>query len=309
LCGATSSIEGQALSIDFITAVRVLTMACLTGLLLTVGLRLTVEQVVEAIKSCRLSLILLVNFIGIPLLIVVLVRLFGLEAEIAVGMILLGAAPFAPVVPVFVKLIRGDLALAAGLTSLISVLSAFLTPLVILLALRIVPGAADLSFNVFEILGILTATIIVPMLIGMVIHHLAPGLTRRILRPVEVISEATGALSLIVVTVGEFESILAIGWVPLLAMVIGSEASLALGYWLGGRGRSSRRVVAFGTSNRNIALALLLAVQNFAGSNVVSAVVANGLLLILFGLFHVAFWRFVQNRRGSPSSIADCGSI
>ncbi len=294
---------------DFITVVRALTMACLTGLLLTVGLRLTVDQVVDAIRSCRLSLILLVNFVGIPFLIAVLIRLFGLEVEIAVGMILLAAAPFAPVVPVFVKLTRGDLALAAGLTSLISILSAFLTPLVILFALRAVPGAGDLSFNVLEILGILTATITVPLLVGMAIHQFAPGLTRSILRPVEVLSEATGALSLIVVTVGEYESILAIGWVPLLAMMIGSEASLALGYWLGGRARSGRRVVAFGTSNRNIALALLLAVQNYAGSNVVSAVVANGFLLILFGLIHVAFWRFVQDRAGSPPSILGCGSI
>jgi BASS family bile acid:Na+ symporter len=85
-------------------------------------------------------------------------------------------------------------------------------------------------------------------------------------------------------------------------MLIGSEVSLVLGYWLGGNERSSRRVVAFGTSNRNIALALLLAVQNYAGSDVVSSVVANGFLLILLGLFHVAFWRFIQDRRGNPSS-------
>jgi BASS family bile acid:Na+ symporter len=252
------------LPIDFITAVRVLTMACLTGLLLTVGLRLRVDEVVEAIQSCRLSLILLVNFVGIPLLVVLLVRWFSLEAEIAVGMILLGAAPFAPVVPVFVKLTRGDLALAAGLTSLISLLSAFLTPLVVLFALRIVPGTGELSF---------------------------------------------GALSLIVVTVGEFESIIAIGWGPLLAIAIASEVSLVLGYGFGGKERSSRRVVAFGTSNRNIALALLLAVQNYAGTNVVSAVVANGFLLILFGLFHVVFWRFIQDRQGSPASLSGGGSI
>jgi len=288
------------LPVDFITAVRVLTMACLTGLLLTVGLRLSIEQVVEAIRSCRLGLILLVNFVGIPLLVVLLIRWFDLEPEIAVGMILLGAAPFAPVVPVFVKLSRGNLALAAGLTSLITVLSAFLTPLVVLFALRVVPGAGDLSFDVLEILGILTATITVPLLIGMAIRRFAPVLTRRILRPLEVLAEATGALSLLVVTVGEFESVIAIGWAPLLAMAIGSEVSLTLGYWLGGNQRASRRVVAFGTSNRNIALALLLAVQNYAGSSVVSSVVANGFLLILLGLVHVAFWRFVQDRQRSP---------
>lgn len=58
-------------------------------------------------------------------------------------------------------------------------------------------------------------------------------------------------------------------------------------------------MVALGTSNRNIALALLLAVESFPGSGVVPAVVANGLLLILMGLLHVAFWRFVQDRGSS----------
>jgi hypothetical protein len=52
-----------------------------------------------------------------------------------------------------------------------------------------------------------------------------------------------------------------------------------------------------------------LAVQNYAGTNVVSTVVANGFLLILFGLLHVAFWRFIQDRQSSPASISGSGSI
>src|SRR5208282_3212906 len=102
----------------------------------------------------------------------------------------------------------------------------------------------------------------------------------------------TGALSLTVVTVAEFNSILATGWKPLLAMLIGSESSLALGYYLGGKEQGARRVLALGASNRNIALALLLAISSFPGTGVVPAVVANGLLLIFMGLLHVAFWRF-----------------
>ena len=38
-------------------------------------------------------------------------------------MLLLAAAPFAPVVPVFVKMARGDLALAAGLTAIFPIFS------------------------------------------------------------------------------------------------------------------------------------------------------------------------------------------
>jgi BASS family bile acid:Na+ symporter len=75
-------------------------------------------------------------------------------------------------------------------------------------------------------------------------------------------------------------------------MAIVSEICLLLGYSLGGPERVARQVIGLGTSNRNIALALLMALQAFAGTPVVSAVVANGLLLILLGLIHVAFWRF-----------------
>jgi BASS family bile acid:Na+ symporter len=272
-------------------------MACLTGLLLAVGLRLTAGQVIESLRNCRLTLVLLANFIAVPLLVVLLVRVFRLKTELAVGMILLGAAPFAPVVPVFAKMARADLALAAGLTSLIALLSAFLTPWVGMGALRLVPDTGHLKFNVLGILVVLMATITGPLFLGVAINHFAPGCRRRILRPVEILSEATGALSLTVVTLAEFRSIMETGALPLLAMFLSSELSLALGYFLGGKERASRRVVALGTSNRNIALALLLAIESFAGTGVVPAVVANGLLLILLGLLHVAFWRFVQDRR------------
>lgn len=284
------------MAIDTISIVRALTMACLFGLLLAVGLRLTVGQVVESLQRCRLTLVLLANFVGVPLLVVLLIRLFQLKAGLAVGMILLGAAPFAPVVPVFARMVRADLALAAGLTSLVPLLSAFLTPLVSAGVLLIVPAPGDLKFNALRILMILMATITAPLFLGMAINHVVPAISRRVLRPVEVLSEATGALSLIVVTVAEFGSVLETGWVPLLAMLISSELSLGLGYVLGGAERARKRVVALGTSNRNIALALLLAVESFPGTDVVPAVVANGLLLILLGLLHVAFWRFVQDR-------------
>lgn len=285
------------MSLDTATVIRLLTMACLTGLLLAVGLRLTAGQVIESLRNCRLTLVLLANFIAVPLLVVLLVRVFRLKTELAVGMILLGAAPFAPVVPVFAKMARADLALAAGLTPLIALLSAFLTPWVGMGALRLVPDTGHLKFNVLGILVVFMATITGPLFLGVAINHFAPGCRRRILRPVEILSEATGALSLTVVTLAEFRSIMETGALPLLAMFLSSELSLALGYFLGGKERASRRVVALGTSNRNIALALLLAIESFAGTGVVPAVVANGLLLILLGLLHVAFWRFVQDRR------------
>ncbi len=274
------------------TIIRILTISALAGLLGAVGLRLTLGQVTASLRKCRFVPILLVNFIVVPALAVAAARLFGIGRETAIAMILLAAAPFAPVVPVFARMARADLALAAGLTSVFPVLSAFLTPIVCDLALKAVPEAGAVRFNLFGVLLTLVATITVPLAMGMMIHHWRPALGQRLLRPVEVVSEAVGALSLAFVTITEFGAILQTGWQSLLAMGLVAELSLGLGYWLGGGSAGSRQVVALGTSNRNIALALLVAVQGFVGTPVMSAVVANGLLLILLGLLHVAYWRF-----------------
>jgi BASS family bile acid:Na+ symporter len=274
------------------TIIRILTISALAGLLGAVGLRLTLGQVTASLRKCRFLPILLVNFIVVPALAVAVARMFGLGRETVIAMILLAAAPFAPVVPVFARMARADLALAAGLTSVFPVLSAFLTPIVCELALKTVPDAGAVRFNLLGVLLTLVATITLPLAVGMMIHHQRPALGRRLLRPVEVASEAVGTLSLAYVTVTEFATILQTGWQSLLAMGLIAEVSLGLGYWLSGGVAGSRQVVALGTSNRNIALALLVAVQGFAGTPVISAVVANGLLLILLGLIHVAYWRF-----------------
>ena len=271
--------------------IRLLTISALAGLLGAVGLRLTLKQVTDSLRKCRFLPILFANFIVVPALAVAAARLFGVGRETTIAMVLLAAAPFAPVVPVFARLARADLALAAGLTTVFPVLSAFLTPIVCELALKAVTDAGAIRFNLLGVLLTLVATITLPLGAGMLIHHQRPALGRQLLRPVEVVSEAVGALSLAFVTATELGAILQTGWQSLLAMGLVAELSLGLGYWLGGASAGSRQVVALGTSNRNIALALLVAVQSFAGTPVMSAVVANGLLLILLGLAHVAYWR------------------
>jgi ACR3 family arsenite efflux pump ArsB len=60
----------------------------------------------------------LVNFIVVPALTIAAATGFGLKRDIAVAMVLLAASPFAPVVPVFARMARADLALAAGLTAM-----------------------------------------------------------------------------------------------------------------------------------------------------------------------------------------------
>lgn len=278
-------------------AIQVLTCSALVGLLAGVGLRLTVNEVKAALKRCRLTAIVLVNFFGIPVLALAGASGFGLKRHTAVAMLLLAASPFAPVVPVFARMARADLALAAGLTASFPLMAILLTPLVAQNGLRILGNADGLEFNMLTSLVTLLATISLPLAMGILVRHWAPNVGRRLLRPVEIISEATGAASLAFVTVTEFGSIINLGWKAWLSMALISEISLMAGWVLGGTTRGSRQVVALGTSNRNIALALLIAVQSFPTTPVVSAVVGNGLLLIGLGLLHVGWWRLTAKEQ------------
>jgi BASS family bile acid:Na+ symporter len=280
--------------------VRVLTISSLAGLLLAVGLRLTFAQVAESVRRCRFVPILAVNFFAVPVLCALAARLFGLGRDTTIAMVLLGAAPFAPVVPVFARMARADLALAAGLTSVYPVISAWLTPWVCGLVLERVTGTEDIRFSSGQVMLVLVATITVPLLLGVGARRFLPQFSQRWLRPLEVASEAAGALSLGFVTLVEFHSIAGMGGKSLLGMALVFEICLAAGYGLGSSA-GSRRVVALGTSNRNIALALLVALQSFPDLHVVSAVVGNGLLLILLGLAHVGYWRLRDRGSTGPA--------
>jgi BASS family bile acid:Na+ symporter len=284
------------MAFDSNNAIRLLTMVSLGGLLFTVGLRLTWAQLAASLRNCRLGWVLPANFVLAPILTLALARCFQVPTDIAVGMLLLAAAPFAPVVPIFAKMAKADLALASALTALFPFFSAFLTPLVCKAGLKFLIGNDSLQFSTWTVLLVLASTITLPLSAGVIFQHWLPNVGRRLLKPLEIISEAAGAVSLAFVTVVEFPTIRGTGWKPLLAMAIASELLLVIGYAMSGPAPAARRVVAFGTSNRNIALALLVALESFPGSPIVAAVVANGLLLIFLGLLHVALWNYSSSR-------------
>ena len=273
--------------------IRALTSASLAGLLLSAGLGLRWDDVFYALRRARLAWILPVNFILVPAAAFASIRLFLLPLDIAAGIILLAASPFAPVLPTFARLAKGNLALASALTGIFPLLSAFITPVICLVALRPILGLLPWKFDVVSTLFVLAATITLPLALGVTCRHYLPALSERLLKPIQVLAEAVGAIALIYVTVTELDAILVTGWKALMVMALLSEISFFAGYLVGGPAPAARVVVALGTANRNIALALLIAVARFPGTPIVAAVVANGLLLIGLGLVHVGLCRWI----------------
>src|SRR5947207_7196489 len=140
--------------------VRLLTTGSLAGLLLAVGMKLSIEQLLEALRKRRLTLIVIANFAIVPAIVLVVTEFCGFRTEISIGMILLAAAPFAPVVPVFARMAQADLALAAGLTALFPLLSVFLTPLICRMALKGIAFPGTVQFGVSGVLIVMLRTFV-----------------------------------------------------------------------------------------------------------------------------------------------------
>ncbi len=86
----------------------------------------------------------------------------------------------------------------------------------------------------------------------------------------------------------------------MLGFILGA---MAMGWLLGGPSKETRTILATASSMRNAALALMIAVSSFPGSDVGVALIAFSALMIppnmLFTVYHI-----VQNRRSKKHGTA-----
>ena len=111
-------------------------MVSVIFLMLGVGLNTAFGQVIAVARQVRLIGIgVLANFIVVPALIYLSLVWLPLSPDVKIGIMLMAAAPIAPMVPPFVGMARGNVAYAVGLMTIVALLSVPLTPLILDFAL------------------------------------------------------------------------------------------------------------------------------------------------------------------------------
>ena len=121
-------------------------------------------------------------------------------------------------------------------------------------------------------------TQMLPLALGMVIHHAAPRLARWIVKPVSVLANVLLLVLIGLIVATQYETLAAIrfrGWMGMNLLLL---ASLCIGWFCGGPDTPTRKAMAVTTATRNAAVALVIVTGNFAGTPAVTAVVAYGLM-------------------------------
>jgi BASS family bile acid:Na+ symporter len=234
--------------------------------MLSMGLSLTVGQIIDPLRNARLVVLALVaNFVLVPILAVVISRVFSLDEPLEIGLILLATAAGAPFLPKLAEVAKGSAAFSVGLMVLLMVVTIIYLPLVLPLLL------GDVDVNPWDIAQSLIVLMLIPLAIGLFIRA-RYGETAAKLQPT--FSQASNVAILFLTILGlvlNFENMIdLVGSLGILAGVVFILGSLVVGYLLGGSEGEIKSVMGLGTAQRNISAALVVAAQNFDDPNVLT---------------------------------------
>ena len=245
--------------------------------MLSTGLGLTVAQIIQPLKNVRLVvLVLLANFVLMPLLGYGIMRIIPLDDSLKVVLIMVAAAAGAPPLVLEARAAKGNMGVAVAVTVLLMVVTVFYLPVVLPLLLT---GVEVDSRGMAQslIMGML-----VPLIIGLMIKAYAPD-TAQDWAPTLSKVGLLGVLLLLVIGLGlNLSNVLGLigsrGFLALLLLIFGG---LLIGLAVGGRDPAVRNVVGLATAQRNVTAAILVTLTNFAGTNSVPYVLVAAALIML----------------------------
>ncbi len=245
--------------------------------MLAMSLSLSVQQMTQPLRHVRLVIMtLLANFVLVPLLAYVITKVVPLDQSLQIGVILIGTAAGAPFIPKLVQGAKGNVAYAVGLMFLIMVVTIFYLPIILPLLLL------GVEVNPWDIAKSLIATMLIPLVIGMLIKSHSPDVADHWAPVMQKVS-SLAILVLLVVGLGlNISNILSfIGTLGIGAMVLLIVGSLLIGMLFGGRDPGIRTAMGLSTANRNGAAALLVATQNFSGTDTLPYVLVGVVVMLL----------------------------
>ena len=173
------------------------------------GLGLTAADFKRVVKIPR---DFLVGFFGqvilLPIIAFILIHIISIPPEIALGLMVIAAAPGGVTSNILTKLAKGDTALSISYTAVISVIAVFTLPLIVGLSMSYFMGevAPDIDILGLGITMFLLTTL--PVLIGMTIRHQATSVAKSIEKGVNIVATILFVIIVIAAIVSEWDTLI-----------------------------------------------------------------------------------------------------
>ena len=255
-------------------------------IMLGLGMSLTIQDFLRIIKIPKDFLVgFICQLILLPIVAFALIKLLNTPPELAIGVMLIAAAPGGVTSNVLTKFAAGDVALSISLTAIISLISIISVPFIIFNSIdffEIDNVSKDISMIGIALKMFFVVT--VPVIIGMIINHFAKNFIKKKALMLQRISVFLFVLVFIAIYIEEWDNIVSFivraGTIALILnitmMVIGFYAAKFFA-----SGVAQQRCISLECGLQNGTLAAFVGTQIFDGSSMIFIVPAAAYALIM----------------------------
>ena len=257
---------------------------CLAIIMFGLGLGLTVGDFTRLLKIPR---DFIVGFFGqvilLPIVAFILIQIISLPPEIALGTMIIAAAPGGVMSNILTKFANGDVALSISLTAVVSLISVITVPLIVYNSAGFLGIEIVKEISMLNIALKMFVAVTVPVIFGMIVRAL---MTDFIVSKTLLVQRLSLILFLVIFTaiwVEEWDRITSfIQRAGLIALIL-NLTMIFLGYYLAkylASGVEQRKCISLECGLQNGTLALFVTTQLF--DDVVFAVPTAAYALIMF---------------------------
>ena len=279
---------------------NVLLPVALGVIMLGLGLSLTIADFTRVVRFPKAVIIgLTIQMLVLTVVCFGICVWFRLPAELAVGMMLLAAAPGGASANIYSHLARGDVALNITLTAINSLLALFALPFIIGFSLQYFMGADQTIPPPFRKILEVGMIILIPVAIGMVLRNQYAAFAAKMEKPIRVFSIVLLFL-LVIAAVSQQWEVLAKNFAIVgLACLAFNLISMMVGYFVPLAAKLSEKqaiAIAMEIGIHNGTLAIFIALNVLGnGAMAIPAAIYSLIMFVTGGMF--VMW--VNRRRGA----------
>jgi len=158
-----------------------------------VALDIKKENFVSVIKNPKIPLIGMISqFLLLPAVTYLLVRILNLTPSIALGMILVAACPGGNISNFISSLAKADVALSVSLTAVATLISIFMTPFNFAfwghLYIKSSPLLRPITIDPYQMFQTVFILLGIPLVLGLIFANKFPNTTKKIIKPIKIAS-------------------------------------------------------------------------------------------------------------------------
>ena len=262
------------------------------------GLGLTISDFTRVLKNPRDFFVgFICQVILLPIIAFLLIQIISLPIEIAMGVMIIAAAPGGVTSNILTKFANGDVALSLSLTAIVSLLSVLIVPLIVFNSADFLGVEITKEISILNIAMKMFFVVTIPVLLGMIVRSL---MTDFVVSKTLIVQRLS-----VILFLGVFISIWVEEWDKIISFIIRAGliafilnmTMIFVGYFVAKfctSGVSQRKCISLECGLQNGTLAIVVATQLFNDIVYMVPTAAYALIMFTTSIFFVLIVRKIN---------------